>query len=337
VEGSNITLDFFKDEDGTTTATVSGDTIALLYDNATMTFRKKINYTVTFQVNGGSEVENATVVNGKTVAQPVDPVKENGLFLGWYADEACTTPFDFATTAVVADTTIYARWAERQVGTREFTVDFDLGYEGAEVLSSVTTVSGRIYGVSEPKRDGYIFGGWYISMFEDSQKLTCAYTEETIFHADTTLFALWVEEGSAKLPAPAVSVTSDTISWNAVKGATSYKVTVVDPFGNLIVDNESVAATMKAIPFADRQPGEYQISVVAVADQEANNSEAAVRYYANKALDRVSGITVVDGILIFGAVENAQRYAITIDCGDGSFHLHSNFARIPCCVSIIKI
>ena len=324
VEGSNITLDFFKDEDGTTTATVSGDTIALLYDNATMTFRKKINYTVTFQVNGGSEVENATVVNGKTVAQPVDPVKENGLFLGWYADEACTTPFDFATTAVVADTTIYARWAERQVGTREFTVDFDLGYEGAEVLSSVTTVSGRIYGVSEPKRDGYIFGGWYISMFEDSQKLTCAYTEETIFHADTTLFALWVEEGSAKLPAPAVSVTSDTISWNAVKGATSYKVTVVDPFGNLIVDNESVAATMKAIPFADRQPGEYQISVVAVADQEANNSEAAVRYYANKALDRVSGITVVDGILIFGAVENAQRYAITIDCGDDS-HVHTAF------------
>jgi hypothetical protein len=53
IDGANITLDFFKDEDGTTTATIDGDNVSLVYDNATMTFRRKIVYTINFPGNGG--------------------------------------------------------------------------------------------------------------------------------------------------------------------------------------------------------------------------------------------------------------------------------------------
>ena len=322
VDGNNMVLDFFKDEDGTTTATINGNTIALVYDNATMTFLKKTMYQVSFQVNGGSQIDATTVVNGRTVTQPADPTKANNVFLGWYADEALTVPFDFAATTVKADTTIYARWAERQVGVAEYTVDFDLGYEGADALASVTTIGGSIYDLPVPERTGYTFGGWWISMYEDGQKLSYAYTDDTVFTADTTLFAVWYADSGSKLQAPAVSVTESTITWNAVKGAASYKLTIVDPDGNILIENETVGATVKSFNFAERKAGQYTVSVVAVAGKEENNSDAAVRYFANKTLNRVSDFTVVNGILIFGGVDNAERYSITIVCGNEG-HVHS--------------
>ena len=127
VDGNNLVLDFFRDEDGTTTATINGDNIALLYDNATMNFQRKLTYKVDFQVNGGSAVEVAYVVNGKTAQKPADPAKEGHIFLGWYADAEFTTPYIFDATTVKKDTTIYARWAPKQAGVPEHTVDFDLG------------------------------------------------------------------------------------------------------------------------------------------------------------------------------------------------------------------
>ena len=81
---------------------------------------------------------------------------------------------------------------------------------------------------------------------------------------------------------------------------------------------------MKAYDFASKDAGEYQVMVVAVANNEANNSDPAVRYFANKALDRVAQFQVVNGILVFGAVENAQKYLITIDCGNDK-HVHTAF------------
>ena len=149
VNGTNITLDFFKDEDGTTTATINGESVALVYDNATMTFLKKVPYTVDFNTNGGSSIDSATVINGKTVAQPADPIKESCVFQGWYEDEALTTPFDFHAATVKANTTVYARWAQKQVGVAEYMINFDLGYEGAGAIEPITTIGGIAYGVAD--------------------------------------------------------------------------------------------------------------------------------------------------------------------------------------------
>ena len=40
IDGNNLSLDFFKDEDGTTTATLEGDSLALIYGEAKMNFLK---------------------------------------------------------------------------------------------------------------------------------------------------------------------------------------------------------------------------------------------------------------------------------------------------------
>lgn len=321
IEGNALTLDFFKDADGTATATLDGTSLELTLADAKMNFLKKIDYTVSFDVNGGEAIADVKVVNGKAVAEPNAPTKENNVFLGWYADKACTTPFSFATTPIKADTTIYARWAEKTFGMAEYTVSFDLGYN-ATAPESITTISGKAYGVTTPKRDGYTFGGWYVSMTNEADKLSYAYTENTVFTADTTLYAVWYDDAATGLKAPAVNVSGNRISWTQVSGATGgYALTVTAPNGDVLL-NETLAATAKVFDFTSGAEGTYTVTVVALAANEENNSEPTVRYYANKTLAKVTGFQVVNGVLVFNTVENANKYIITIDCGNDN-HTHT--------------
>ncbi len=70
--------------------------------------------TVTFNSNGGTEVASLTVLNGGTVAAPAAPEKLDCTFAGWYSDEALEQPYDFATTPVTKNITLYAKWDEAQ-------------------------------------------------------------------------------------------------------------------------------------------------------------------------------------------------------------------------------
>ena len=117
VDGDTIRLDFYKDSDGSATATLDGDTLNFVYNDATIPFHKSAEYTVTFNVDGGSEIAYVRVFNGHTVAKPAnDPIKPGYQFLGWYADAECTVKFDFESTAIRANTVIYARWIEDPLG-----------------------------------------------------------------------------------------------------------------------------------------------------------------------------------------------------------------------------
>lgn len=68
-------------------------------------------YTVTFESNGGSEVEEQFVEPGAFAIRPEDPVKEGYRLIAWYGDEALTSVYDFD-EPVNADITLYASWEE---------------------------------------------------------------------------------------------------------------------------------------------------------------------------------------------------------------------------------
>lgn len=65
-------------------------------------------YTVTFDTDGGSDVENVTVKEGTTIAKPADPTKAGYTFNGWYA-EGAQTAFDF-TKSIAENITLTAKW-----------------------------------------------------------------------------------------------------------------------------------------------------------------------------------------------------------------------------------
>ena len=68
-----------------------------------------LTWTVTFQVNGGSEVAPQEVANYAKATKPADPTKAGYEFTGWYEDSICVTLFDFSWD-ITADWTLYAGW-----------------------------------------------------------------------------------------------------------------------------------------------------------------------------------------------------------------------------------
>ena len=76
VAENTLNFDFSKDSNGEATATLVGNVLTFTYNNQEIRFLKKVNYTVTFDANGGeSATASVTVVNGRPVAQPDDPTK----------------------------------------------------------------------------------------------------------------------------------------------------------------------------------------------------------------------------------------------------------------------
>ena len=48
-----------------------------------------------------------------------DPTKDGYIFAGWYADNAYATVFDFDSTTVSEDTTIYALWSKKLAANKD--------------------------------------------------------------------------------------------------------------------------------------------------------------------------------------------------------------------------
>ncbi len=70
-------------------------------------------YTVTFDSQGGSEVTAVgSVATGSLLHAPTAPTMSGYTFVGWYKEEAGTTPWNFAVDTVTADITLYAKWSE---------------------------------------------------------------------------------------------------------------------------------------------------------------------------------------------------------------------------------
>ena len=71
-----------------------------------------VNYTVTFDSNGGTSVSDQTVAFGAKVTEPADPTKDGFGFAGWYTEEdPFVTLWDFDNDTMPAhDITLYAKW-----------------------------------------------------------------------------------------------------------------------------------------------------------------------------------------------------------------------------------
>ena len=80
-------------------------------------------YTVSFESNGGEEIDSQTVVLGETVEKPEDPVHkekpETEKFEGWYTDKDLTKEYDFS-AKVKNSFTLYAKWVHECKGLGEW-------------------------------------------------------------------------------------------------------------------------------------------------------------------------------------------------------------------------
>ena len=318
LDGSALTFDFTQNKDGTASATLADDVLTLTYADGEWRFLKKIDYTVTFEENGGSEVADVSVVNGQSFARPADPVRDGYKLIAWttVADDL-DTAFSFDSAIVTSNLTLYAYWAAYVPGQSEYVVDFQLNYDG-ETPDSMTTVGGRLFGVPEPTREGYVFDGWWVSMYDNGEKLSYRWTTDTVFTEDTTLFAVWNETGTSPLR---VYADSQGVSWDRLPSSATLTIQGPDGFDTITQNVGASSDQSIAIDFSNEPAGDYTITMAL-----ASGGETFSAYYKNKALARVSEFNVMGpAVLVFEGVENAQAYYITIECGNEN-HTHTEFA-----------
>lgn len=304
---NKIAIAFGESVDLVAEALYANNAITFLFRTKEYRFLRDVNYTVMFDTKGGSNIAPLSIRNGKTAAKPVDPVLEGKVFLGWYKDEACTEAYQFGAEAVTRDITLYALYGDAEEG--EFSVSYDLNYAGQEVTTQ-KTVKGVAELPATPVRDGYEFLGWYVSAYEDADKLTYKYDGQVLYE-NTTLYAVWKQKSVDFI---AVSVIGNQITWNSI-GAGTYNVYIYDG-ENEVVETMSVSGTSCEYDFASCEAGDYRVEVT-------QRGKTGVSYYKNKALAKISLFNIVNGTaLTFNAVPNATEYRITIDCGN-PYHKHT--------------
>ena len=67
-------------------------------------------FTVTFNTDGGSQIENQKVMYGQLVEVEENPVKEGYTFTGWDTDKDCKNQFDVTKDKVSDSITLYSGW-----------------------------------------------------------------------------------------------------------------------------------------------------------------------------------------------------------------------------------
>ncbi len=86
---------------------------------------KAENVTVGFDTNGAAEIAIQTIKTGTKATKPQNPTKEGYVFDGWYKDATFSERFFFGTTAVNYNTTVYARWLDKDEVSKRMTLTID--------------------------------------------------------------------------------------------------------------------------------------------------------------------------------------------------------------------
>ena len=116
-----------------------------------------VEYTVTFDSAGGSDVPEQKVQYGSKATEPADPTKSSYTFEGWLLNGA---PYDFE-TPVTGNITLVADWSYIQPPVTRYTVTFDPD-NGEDTFTSTVVAGNAVSEPKEPEKDGYTFDGWYL-------------------------------------------------------------------------------------------------------------------------------------------------------------------------------
>lgn len=159
----------------------------------------KKNFTVTFETNGGSEVNT---VSSYIVEESPETTKANKSLSGWYLDSECKdenkVTFPFYPTE---DVTLFAKWVSEM-----YTITYDSnGATGGTVPKTVQVEKGSSFVISTNTgnltKTGYAFTKWSTSTDGESGQ-TYAPGDSLIPSKNMTLYAQWGKDYAAMVTVP---------------------------------------------------------------------------------------------------------------------------------------
>lgn len=221
-----------------------------------------IDYTITFEKDGGSSGSDTTVAHyGVSMPDVEIPSKVGYSFTGYYDVDDVKYYDNQGKSAKnwdkIENTTLTAKWTVNTYNVTlsetiggSCTVSFNLNYSTSNTISSqtVTATNGLSY-PTIPTRSGYVFAGWYTT-----SSCTTLYDFSSTVTKDTTLYAKWISYsgydaltyGSGK--SVSVLSKSNTARYFAFVPLVSCSVKIytqgsLDTYGRLYNSNKSLLAS----------------------------------------------------------------------------------------------
>lgn len=160
----------------------------------------KKNFTVTFETNGGSEVNS---VSSYIVKESLETTKANKSLSGWYLDSECTdenkVTFPFYPAE---DVTLFAKWVSEM-----YTITYDSnGATGGTVPKTVQVEKGSSFVISANTgnltKTGYAFTKWSTSTDGKSGQTYAPGDNSLIPSKNMTLYAQWGKDYAAMVTVP---------------------------------------------------------------------------------------------------------------------------------------
>lgn len=133
---------------------------------------------VTFDAQGGSAVEAASVQQLEAITEPVT-TRTGYTFEGWYTDTTYITLFDF-TTGATRNVTVYAKWK-----INSYTIEFEPDND-TEIDAITADYQATITIPTDILKEGYTFEGWYSDPYFNEKFESNRMVAENI-----TLYANW--------------------------------------------------------------------------------------------------------------------------------------------------
>lgn len=251
--GETTYYNFEKWVDTEGNALKTGDTVLVGGNTYKAAYTNKPVFTVTYDSNGGSDVNPENVIEGKT-AEYIEPIREGYRFDGWYLKGE---KFDF-NTAIIDDITLTAKWVKQYTVT--YTSEHHADKAPAEKIYDVDTeiTIADLLAVGD-KTDSVIMDGWYIG----EEKVSGAYTVTT----DVEIVAKWLaDENNNEVVDEKETVTVTIVGNGSVNGNT----------GNFEALYDSVNETtisLKAVPVIEEGSSKSYVSSIA-----ANGAELELEY-----------------------------------------------------------
>lgn len=145
---------------------------------------------VKYELNGGVNSHlNPDYYDSDKGAVLYAAEREGHIFVGWFADAACTLRVIEISAGREGEITLHAKWIKNEVP--DLPIEWTIAYElnGGENDSSnpATYRTGTAAELKAASKEGYTFLGWY----KDSQFTVKAERIEADFKGDVTLYAKW--------------------------------------------------------------------------------------------------------------------------------------------------
>ena len=263
-------------------------------------------YTITFNTDGGSEVESITQDYGTTIAKPTDPTKTGYTFGGWDKTIPDTMPAN--------NLTIKAKWT-----INKYTITFDT--DGGSKIDPITQNYGTaITAPADPTKEGYTFAGWDentpANMPAKNMTITAQWTINkytvTFKNGDEVVESAEMNYGST-ITAPAVPVKEG----HTFKGWQGYTTNMTVPARN-VTFTAQWTINKYTITF-DTDGG----SAIAAITQNygtaiAKPADPTKTGYTFDGWDKTIPATMPAGDMTITAKWTANQYTVTFDSDGGS-------------------